>query len=73
MATARKTAATKLPAPDAASDTVQPDIGTYIVRDTLHHDGQLYAAGMLIDLTPAQVAALPAGVIAPAEAEPAKD
>lgn len=61
MATApqKKTAQAPKTTTDPAADSA-----VYTVHDTLHHDGKAYGAGDLVELTAAQAAALPAGIVA---------
>lgn len=65
MATApqKKTAQVPKTTTDPAADSAA-DSAVYTVHDTLHHDGKAYGAGDLVELTAAQAAALPAGIVA---------
>lgn len=64
MATAPQKKAAQ--APKATTDSAA-DPAAYTVHDTLHHNGKAYGAGDLVELTAAQVAALPEGIVALAQ------
>lgn len=52
----------------APQKKTESDAAVYVVQDALRHDGKAYAIGDLVELTAAQAAALPAGIVAPSKA-----